>query len=158
MIARRPLAKCLALAFLALVLAGQTQPARADFVVHTDRGGDVSSYLRKVKALKSSHTRTWIYGPCGSACTLFLGLGSLACTTPHAKWQFHGPSGADGHSKLDPWVFEYTSKIMAAQYPPRLAQWFMATGRNRTAKSYYTLKGSEVIAYGARACPRFIPE
>lgn len=158
MTARRPRPKhivpMLAVFFSVLIAV----PANADLVIHTDRGGDVSTYLRKVKDLKTSHTRAWIYGPCGSACTLYLGLGTLACTTPHAKWQFHGPSGADGHSKLDPWVFEYTSKIMAAEYPPRLAEWFMAVGRNRTAKSYYTLKGSEVIAFGARACPEFTPE
>lgn len=148
----------LALVSLVSCAALLAPSAGADVVIHTDRGGDVSTYLRKLNELKRTHTRTWIYGPCGSACTLYLGLGTLACTTTHAKWQFHGPSGADGHTRLDPWVFEYTSKIMAEQYPPRLAEWFMTTGRHRTGKHFYTLTGSQIIGYGARACPMFAPQ
>jgi hypothetical protein len=145
-------AKVLGRIVAAVLMLSGGGPAMADKMIKNDRGGDVAKYLREIDRLRSSGERVWVYGTCGSSCTLHLALGHQTCTAKHAKWLFHGPSAHDGKTPLDPWVFEFTTRTMAKSYPEPLAKWFMSTGRNRIGAKFYAKSGSEILRYGVREC------
>ena len=66
--------KWLAAVVGALASALVITTAFANIRVVNDPGGEVTSYLRKYNAMRTSGERLVIDGPCLSACTLFTGL------------------------------------------------------------------------------------
>ncbi|MEP4037921.1 hypothetical protein [Pseudophaeobacter sp.] len=124
--------------------AGQTP-----YVVGNDRGGFVRDRLIELRNLRSSGRQVEIRGRvCYSTCTMLLGLPN-ACVSPNTTFGFHGPSQSG--RRLSPEKFDFYSRVIAANYPQELNDWYMQTGRKRI-NSIYKIKGSQIIKMGVRAC------
>lgn len=117
--------------------------------VARDPGGSILLRAAEIAALEAQGIEKRIAGECLSACTLYLGL-STACFEEGAVLGFHGPRLAMG-LELGPAQFDALSRLMAAYYPPRVAQWFMAEARHVDAM--IRVPASDLIRRGeARAC------
>jgi len=115
-------------------------------VITNDPGGFVAARVARVAAMGDREVR--IEGRCDSACTLFLAARNV-CVSPDARLGFHGPSFFG--LPLPRSDFEAWSRIIAAHYPPAIAEWWMADARWRTV-GLYTLTGTEVIRHGVKEC------
>lgn len=124
--------------------AGQTP-----YVVANDWGGSIRDRLIELRDLRSSGRPVEIRGHiCFSSCTMLLGLPNT-CISPNTTFGFHGPSRSG--QPLSPEQFDKYSRIIAANYPQALTNWYMKTGRNRI-KSLYKIKGRKLIRMGLRSC------
>jgi len=74
-----------------ILLLIATVPARADYRITRDHGGDVEHYKAAYSRLRDVGERVIIDGVCSSACTLVLGIVPLKriCATPRASLGFH---------------------------------------------------------------------
>lgn len=123
--------------------------AQNTLIVRNDPGGVIGTRAREIESLRAQGIRVELRGEvCLSSCTMYLGL-SNTCVFRGTTFGFHGPSyyGA----KLSANDFEYWSQVIAANYPPQLRQWYMATGRYKIT-DYYRIKGSELIRMGVPEC------
>ena len=134
---------------LALTLSATAAIANP-LIISDDMGGPLEDRMEILANLRGSDRPVIIRGKCYSSCTLYLGL-PQTCVEPQAVFGFHGPSSSIYGLALPPDEFEYWSRIMADHYPPALAEWFMAKGRNVIVGGYF-MSGSEVIRLGAREC------
>ena len=93
--------------------------AYADVRIVGDRGGEVSSYIHKFRAVRDSGQRVVIDGPCLSACTLLTGIipRDRICVTARAMLGFHAASYYDDASRsLVP--TREGSRLVMQLYPP----------------------------------------
>ncbi len=120
--------------------------------VGTDYGGRLDTRIAFIESLRRRGVQVRITGAdCASACTLYLGL-PRSCVSPHTMFRFHGPSSQIYGVGLGPTAFDRWSRLMARQYPPQLARWFMAEARN-TIVGTVNVRGAELIRLGwARPC------
>lgn len=126
---------------LALLIWGGA--AQADIlVVHYDPGGDVGRYANRIAAMHARGDTVEIRGTCLSSCTMYLAVG---CVTPKARLGFHGPTVISGPATADLW-----SRIIASQYPPAIARWYMADARHSRVLRIVT--GAELIRLGVAEC------
>lgn len=111
------------------------------------RGGDIVKHAVKAYMMEEEGVRPrFISGNIyRSANTMFLGVAG-ACVEPGATFVFHGPSW--GSRRMSDADAKNWSVYIAKYYPPKLAEWFMETGRFGT----YRMNGATVIKLGAKAC------
>lgn len=124
--------------------------AQTALIVRNDLGGSVEERLFMIAALRNEGRRVEIRGQCASACTMYLGLPN-ACVSRASQLGFHGPQSQYYGISLPPDEFEYWSRIMASNYPPPIAQWFMSQARE-TTMGLITISGAQAIKMGAQAC------
>ena len=113
----------------ALASAVMTSAALADLRIVNDRGGEVSSYVRKFHELRDSGERVVIDGPCLSACTLLTGIvpRDRVCITSRAVLGFHAASYYDDTSRsLVP--TRQGSRLVMRLYPPEIRSWINRHG------------------------------
>ena len=137
--------KWLAAVVGALASALVTSVAFADIRVVNDPGGEVTSYLRKYNALRSSGERLVIDGPCLSACTLFTGLvpHDHVSVTKRAVLGFHAASYYDDVRRSLVPTREGTRLVMRL-YPAQIRTWI---GRHGGLTPHIiALRGHELAA------------
>lgn len=113
-----------------------------------DEGGFIDLRAEEIKRLKEKGTRVEIGdgNVCISACTMYLALENT-CVHPNAVLGFHSAiSGSSAKSR-----HQY-NRIMANHYPPEIRSWFYTSGASEVFVTWKTLKGSEAIEMGAKAC------
>jgi len=129
----------------ALASAVMTSAALADLRIVNDRGGEVSSYVRKFHELRDSGERVVIDGPCLSACTLLTGIvpRDRVCITSRAVLGFHAASYYDDTSRsLVP--TRQGSRLVMRLYPPEIRSWINRHGG--LTPRLMTLRGRELSA------------
>jgi hypothetical protein len=104
-----------------LVTAFHIGSAAADVRIAGDRGGAVSAYVHKYKALAAAGERLIIDGTCLSSCTLFTGIvpRDHVCVTSRAELGFHAASYYNDASR----TFEPTvggTRVVMRIYPPAI--------------------------------------
>jgi hypothetical protein len=118
-------------------------PSYAKTVYH-DNGGSLNERLEEMERLEG----VVIKGNCYSACTLYLGLPET-CVYKRARLGFHSPSTKIGLPMLyEAW--EEATQILAANYPPKIAEWYLRVGRY--SKELIVISGEEAIRLGAKEC------
>jgi len=117
-------------------------------VVTYDVGGEVDKYISMATSLEKSGEVVVISGTCLSACTLLL-ASSTTCVTKDSVLGFHGPSTRVG-LPLPKTIYDRTVRMMASQYPPALAEWFLK-GPAKTTDIHY-LSGEQAAFYGVTIC------
>lgn len=137
--------KWLAAVVGALASALVTTAAVADIRIVNDPGGEVTSYLRKYNAMRSSGERLVIDGPCLSACTLFTGLipHNHVCVTKRAVLGFHAASYYDDvRRSLVP--TRAGTRLVMHLYPQEIRDWI---GRHGGLTPHIiALRGHELAA------------
>ena len=116
--------KWLAAVVGALASALVITTAFADIRVVNDPGGEVTSYLRKYNAMRTSGKRLVIDGPCLSACTLFTGVlpHDHVCVTKRAVLGFHAASYYDDvRRSLVP--TRTGTRLVMRLYPLEIREW-----------------------------------
>lgn len=83
-----------------------------------------------------------IDGICASSCTMQLAVG---CVTPHARLGFHRPTVIEGPATAEIWAH-----LIAAHYPPALAQWYLDGPAK--ARRVVWLTAAQAVALGAMQC------
>lgn len=117
-------------------------------VIRDDAGGRVDWRAEKIAKLRQSGQPVQLRGECMSACTMYLSLPQV-CVAANATFGFHGPSFYG--IPLNDYDFNYWSQVIAAHYPPAIAEWYMTEARfntNRTRR----IRGSELIKLGYPEC------
>ena len=128
--------------------ASERKPQR--IVVTNDYGGSVPARSQQIAAMRSAGQSVAVpYGNCMSACTMYLGLPGT-CVGPSAVFGFHGPSAGSGIG-LPQAEFVRWSQVMAANYPPRLRDWYLREGRYHTL-DYLVITGAQLIQMGVPRC------
>ena len=143
--------KWLAAVVGALASALVITTAVADIRVVNDPGGEVTSYLRKYNAMRTSGERLVIDGPCLSACTLFTGIipRDHVCVTRRAVLGFHAASYLDdARHTLVP--NRQGTQVLLRLYPPEIRDWIDRHGGLKP--EYMALRGEELSALYS-ACP-----
>lgn len=129
----------------ALASALVTTVASAEVRVVNDRGGEVTSYLRKYHAMSVSGERLVIDGPCLSACTLFTTMmpRDRVCVTRRAVLGFHAASYYDDvRRSLVP--TRSGSRLVMRLYPPDIRHWIERHGG--LTPRIIALRGRELMA------------
>ena len=129
----------------ALASALAISAAYADVRIVGDRGGEVSSYIHKFRAVRDSGQRVVIDGPCLSACTLLTGIipRDRICVTARAELGFHAASYYDDASRsLVP--TREGSRLVMQLYPPAIRSWIDRHGG--LTPQLITLRGRELAA------------
>ena len=116
-------------------------------VITHDGGGRVDRMAARIERLQAEGRQVEIAGECVSACTMYL---AIACVRPEARLTFHGPSYYGW--PLNAYDFDHWSRVIAAHYPPPLADWFMGTARHRNLVPLPPLGQAQLVKMGARAC------
>ena len=130
-------------------LTDQAHAVLQPYIVKDDHGGFVRDRLEEIKRLRASGQPVEIRGAvCYSTCTMLLGL-PQTCVSPKTVFGFHGPSKRG--KALPPQEFERYSRLIASNYPARLKDWYIKTGRYRI-EGVHRIRGSEIIRMGVRAC------
>jgi hypothetical protein len=113
----------------AVVFFGMIGAASADVRIVNDRGGEVSSYVRKFEAMRASGERIVIDGPCLSACTLLTGIvqSDHVCVTHRAVLGFHAASYYDDASRSMVPTSDGTRVVMRL-YPQVIKSWIYRHG------------------------------
>lgn len=109
-----------------------------------DMGGSIKDRVEEMQRLDGVR----IDGDCFSACTMYLGL-PQTCVTPLARLGFHSPATRSG-LPLPREDWEVVTHLMAAQYPPALAKWYMDEGRYH--RDPVVISGDQAIALGVPKC------
>jgi|GEM_PF-662264 hypothetical protein len=123
--------------------------AQNTLIVRNDPGGVIGTRAQEIETLRAQGIRVELRGEvCLSSCTMYLGLRNT-CVFRGTTFGFHGPSYYG--VKLNANDFEYWSQVIAANYPPKLREWYMATGRYKIT-DYYRIKGAELIRLGVPEC------
>ncbi len=138
------------LALTLLLMTHGASGARADVViVGDDYGGVISARLEMLNTIRARGAQVEIRGKiCASSCTLYLGLVET-CILPQTQFGFHGPSNYG--RPLPVADYERWSRIVAAQYPAVLRDWYMTTGR-KTLVRMQIITGQTLIGLGLRQC------
>ena len=142
----RPLALLAALVLTACAAPDVT--SRALTVTH-DLGGATLARMATLDTLRAQRRSVAVTGTCASACTLYLALvrDGLLCTTPNAKWLFHGAHS--GSADANAWV----NVLMSMSYPPQIAARFVNDWQHLGPSEYATVTGAEMIrAHGVPQC------
>ncbi len=129
----------------ALASALAISVAYADVRIVGDRGGEVSSYVRKFREVRDSGQRVVIDGPCLSACTLLTGIipRDRICVTGRAMLGFHAASYYDDTSRsLVP--TREGSRLVMQLYPREIRSWIDRHGG--LTPRLITLRGRELEA------------
>ena len=119
-------------------------PAAADLRILGSPGGEVSSYLKMIAAMRDSGQRIVIDGPCHSACTLLLSEipADRLCATRRAVLGFHAARWIDREGR------EYAApdetRLVVAAYPPAVQAWIKRRGGLRNKPIF--LRGRELAA------------
>lgn len=137
-------------AFAVICTIAAPMAAQSALIVRNDLGGSVEKRLTMITALRLEGRRVEIRGNCASACTMYLGLPN-ACVSRASRLGFHGPQSQFYGISLPPQEFEYWSRVMASNYPDKIARWFMADARETTL-GLITISGAQAIKMGAHAC------
>jgi len=136
--------KWLAAVVGALASALVITTAVADIRVVNDPGGEVTSYLRKYNAMRTSGERLVIDGPCLSACTMVLGVipRERICVTSRARLGFHAAwhPDEDGH----PIPSREATALLMSIYPEHVRTWIARRGGLSPRMKY--LAGRELAA------------
>lgn len=129
----------------------QLDPALPVLEIRNDRGGKLRPQLSRLETLRLSGQPVRISGDiCYSTCTMYLGL-PQTCVMPTTTFGFHGPSQYG--RPLDQATFEQASRLIMAQYPPVLQDWYMAYGRHEL-RGLLKVTGAHLIRIGgAKPCP-----
>lgn len=117
-------------------------------IVLNDLGGNVDGRVIQIEQMNRGKVHLEVKGQCLSACTMFLAVSGM-CVWPQALFGFHGPRTPLPGIPMPAEDFQHYSQIMADHYPPKLAKWFMVSGRG--ADMIY-MRGTEVIKMGAHRC------
>jgi len=125
---------------LALILAS---PVAADIITpRAPGGGDVGRMARHVQAVADAGDIVRIDERCASSCTLQLLVG---CVTPDARLGFHAPHVIEGPATAELWA-----RLIAAHYPPQMAQWYLDGPAGRAWMTW--IDGRQAVAMGATPC------
>src|SRR5207342_3203809 len=111
--------------------------------VVNDPGGEVTSYLRKYNAMRTSGERLVIDGPCLSACTLFTGIipHDHVCVTRRAVLGFNAASYFDdARHTLVP--NRQGTQVLLRLYPPEIRDWIDRHGGLKP--EYMALRGESL--------------
>jgi hypothetical protein len=117
----------------------------ADVRVTRDRGGEVSSYIRKFENIRDSGERLVIDGPCLSACTLFTAFvpHDQVCVTRRAVLGFHAATYYNSARRsLVP--TRKGTELVIALYPPEIRSWIARHGG--LTPSIITMRSRELAA------------
>jgi hypothetical protein len=111
-----------------LFLVVSLMPASADVRIEASPGGEATSFIHFFEALRQTHERVVIDGPCFSACTLVLIVipRSRICVTQRAVLGFHAARAFDEHGLEYP-APEVTREVADA-YPARIRYWIKRHG------------------------------
>jgi hypothetical protein len=114
--------------YAALLLLVSLAPALADVRIEASPGGEATSFIHFFEALRQTHERVVIDGPCFSACTLVLIIipRSRICVTQRAVLGFHAARAIDPYGREYP-APEVTREVADA-YPARIRNWIMRHG------------------------------
>jgi hypothetical protein len=127
-----------------LCLFVSLMPAQAEVRIEASLGGEATSFIHFFEALRQSHERVVIAGPCFSACTLVLIIvpRSRICITQRAVFGFHAAKAIDqyGHEYPAPEV----TREVANAYPPPIRNWIRLHGGLTRAPIF--LSGRELAA------------
>jgi len=125
-------------------------PAAADpLVIRDDAGGRVDWRAEKIAQLRRSGQPVELRGECMSACTMYLSLPQV-CVAANTTFGFHGPSFYG--IPLNAHDFDYWSGVIAAHYPPAIAEWYLTDARFARHR-LRRISGGEMIRLGVRQCP-----
>ena len=132
-----------------LYTAGSASLALADgsSLLYSE-GGYVPDFLKIVRHYNASGEQFRIEGTCKSACTLFLGIGSV-CVQRDAKLMFHaGHDIAENRTGPD----TRASRAALYRYNESLRR-YLLDGHHLDTDAYHTLSGGELIdRFGYREC------
>ena len=125
-------------------------PAGADpLMIRDDAGGRVDWRAAEIADLRQSGQPVELRGECMSACTMYLSLPQV-CVAANATFGFHGPSFYG--IPLNDYDFNYWSEVIAAHYPPAIAEWYMTEARFAVHR-LRRISGAEMIRQGVQQCP-----
>ena len=101
-------------------------------VIGHDEGGSIAAYLEKYAEIERSGADVRIFGWCGSACTMVLGLpDGRVCVYPNAVLAFHAGTTERG------------TQAMWQTYPNRIKEWITAHGGLQG--KWLWLRGKELV-------------
>ena len=111
-----------------LLLAVSLTTALAEVRIEASPGGEATSFIHFFEALRQTHERVVIDGPCLSACTLVLIVipRSRICVTRRAVFGFHAAKAIDQYGREYP-APEVTREVADA-YPPPVRNWIKLHG------------------------------
>jgi hypothetical protein len=138
---RDPVQRLLLTAILTLLTVS---PSAAELRIVGSPGGEVSTYLELIAAMRDSGQRIVIDGPCYSACTLILSEipAHRVCVTRRAVLGFHAARWVDGEGR------EYAApdetRLVLAAYPPAVRAWIQRRGGLKRKPIF--LRGRELAA------------
>ena len=129
---------------LVAMMALLASPAAADLRIVASPGGEVSSYLRMIAAMRESGQRIVIDGPCYSACTLLLSEipAHRLCVTRRAVLGFHAARWIDGRGRE--YAAPEETRLVLAGYPPAIRAWIERRGGLKRKPIF--LRGRELAA------------
>lgn len=115
-----------------------------------DGGGHLKPRVRKICGWIKRGDTAEIAGHCGSACTLYIGLGHRVCAHGYVNFAFHGPSYYG--VKIPAADKRAWTQLMAGFYPEPLRSQFMASYRHLTV-SWKGVNARDLAAQGVvRLC------
>ncbi|SDY96053.1 hypothetical protein [Citreimonas salinaria] len=138
----------LSAATIAFPSEAAVQRSHDPFVITSDWGGKIRSYIEQLAEIDRTGRRVEIRGTCASSCTLFLAARDV-CVTPDARLGFHGPRYL--RKKMPKHVFEFYSVLMSNHYPPAISEWFMSDARFKI-RGLKVVRGANMMQHGIRAC------
>ena len=111
-----------------LLLALSLTSAPAEVRIEASPGGEATSFIYFFEALRQTHERVVIDGPCFSACTLVLIVipRGRICVTRRAVFGFHAAKAIDRYGREYP-APEVTREVADA-YPPPVRNWIARHG------------------------------
>jgi hypothetical protein len=130
-----------ALTIIALLIPAHVMAAGSS--VGHGMGGQLPEFVAIIDQYNASGEEFRITGHCQSSCTTFLAIRKV-CVEPSAELLFHAYRT---RHEVDPVMTEQ----MASYYNGRLRSYLKAHGWLNTF-DFHTLSGSQVIAFGYRAC------
>ena len=132
------------LVLTAVLMLLTAAPAAADLRIVASPGGEVSSYLRMITAMRESGQRIVIDGPCYSACTLLLSEipAHRLCVTPRAVLGFHAARWVDQEGRE--YAAPEETRVVLAGYPPAIRAWIQRRGGLKRKPIF--LRGRELAA------------
>jgi hypothetical protein len=114
--------------YAVLLLLAPLTPSLAEVRIEASPGGEAMSFIHFFEALRQTHQRVVIDGPCFSACTLVLIIvpRSRICVTRRAVFGFHAAKAIDQFGREYP--APDVTRAVAAAYPAPIRNWISRHG------------------------------
>src|SRR3989344_8079637 len=118
------------------------EPAKADYIIRGDRGGEIVQYIFAFQRVGGSGEKVVVDGDCLSACTLIFGFvpPERIYVTPKARFGFH--SAWRPNDKGQPVYSKDGTELLLEYYPPWVHSWLKRHGGLKRRMVY--LKGTDL--------------